>query len=565
MLETLSIKNIAIIDAAEITFQSGLNVLSGETGAGKSIVIEAISLLLGSRAHSDLIRSGCDEAVVEGLFNISEIPWISSRLEKMGFSSAQGDDAHTLLIKRIVHRTGKHRIYINGELATLAILQELCDGLIDLCSQHEHQSLTRSNRQLELLDRYGSASELVKAMGESHRKLHTLKAEASSLQESENERARRADFLKFQIEELRNANLEVGEDEKLHTEKQLLQSAEARVQAAEAARKILEEDEEGALNALRAAMLRIRALTQMDERVTALQEGLERALAETEEVGIALNRYLGSVDLNVERLEAVQDRLSVLADLRRKYGTNIADMLETLERLETEYSSLGQSEERLASLNEEIKAASSEMRKIGKKLSALRQKYASLLADSVTSELKDLNMQEARFSVELAVRENLDEWTATGADVIQFLVQTNRGEPERPLGKIASGGELSRLMLTIRRVISDKGGIGVYLFDEIDAGIGGQTAFQVGKKLKSVASYNQVICITHLPQVASFADHHLVVRKSASGKRTKTEVIHLNRTERKNELARMLGGPELTRKSLENAAELLELAGRTVH
>lgn len=560
MLETLSIKNIAIIDSAEITFKNGLNVLSGETGAGKSIVIEAISLLLGSRASSELIRAGCDEALVEGLFNISEIPWFHARLEKLGFSLPLEET--TLLIKRIVHRTGKHRIYINGELATLAILQELCEGLIDLCSQHEHQTLTKPYRQLELLDRYGASTELAKAMANSYRHLQSLKNEEKSLLESENERARRSDFLKFQIEELRNAHLEPGEDEKLQTEKQLLQSAEIRIQNAEAARKILEEDEEGAINLLRAAQLRIRSLTQLDEQATSLHEGLERALAETEEVCLALNRYLGSIDLNIERLESVQDRLSLIANLRRKYGVSIEEMLNTLTQLEKEFESLGQSDEHLVSLQAAIQKAATLMRKTGKKLTSQRQKFAHILSESVTGELKDLNMKEARFKVELAVKEEIHDWTANGAESIQFVVRTNRGEPERPLGKIASGGELSRLMLAIRRVISDKGGIGVYLFDEIDAGIGGQTAFQVGKKLKAVASYNQVICITHLPQVASFADHHLVVKKSSSGKRTKTEIIHLDWTERKSELARMLGGPELTRKSLENAAELLEIAGK---
>lgn len=559
MLETLSIKNIAIIDSAEIAFSEGLNVLSGETGAGKSIVIEAISLLLGSRAHTELVRAGCEEAVIEGLFNISAIPWMGPRLEKLGFNSTSSE----LLIKRTVHKAGRHRIYINGELATLAILQELCDGLIDLCSQNEHQSLIKPPKQLELLDRYGSLQEQDRAMGEVFRKVEQLRAELGALRDSENERARRADFLKFQLEELRNAALEPGEDLQLQLEKQLLQSAEARIQAAEGARRLLEAQdagEEGALSALRASMNRLRTLTQLDDRAISLQEGLERALAETEEVCLALHRYLGAIDLNTERLESVQERLSLLADLKRKYGSSIEEMLATLERLEKEHASIQYSEQHLSELEHRIAEVTKEMTKLAAKLTSARQKFSALLSDSVTHELKDLNMKEARFGVELTQRSEIEEWTAHGADTIQFVVRTNRGEPERPLGKIASGGELSRLMLAIRRVISDKGGIGVYLFDEIDAGIGGQTAFQVGKKLKSVAAFNQVICITHLPQVASFADHHLVVKKAVSGKRTTTEVVQLNKAERKNELARMLGGPELTRRSLENAAELLELA-----
>jgi DNA repair protein RecN (Recombination protein N) len=556
MLETLSIKNIAVIDSAEIQFRKGLNVLSGETGAGKSIVLEAISLLLGSRANTELIRSGCDEAVIEGMFDLSEIDWMAPRLEQLGFKPETAE----LLIKRTVAKSGRHRIHINGEMATLSILQQLCEGLIDLCSQHEHQSLTRSGTQLDLLDRYGSLTEQTRNFAKAFEKVRALKHERDELQNAEAERSRKNDFLKFQIEELRAAALAPGEDESLHAEKQLLQSGEARVQSAEAARQILDSDEDGVLNSLRSALQKIRGLSQMDERANAIQEGLERALVEAEEASLAIHRYLGAVDLNPERLEEVQARLSLLADLRRKYGASVNEMLETLERLEGEFASLGQTEERLGELNAEIEKAEDELRKLAKKLSSSRKKVSELLATSVTGELKDLKMGDARFSIELTVKENIEDWNATGADHIQFVVQTNRGEAARPLGKIASGGELSRLMLAIRRVIADKGGIGVYLFDEIDAGIGGQTAFQVGKKLKSVASYNQVICITHLPQVASFAHHHLVVRKAASGKRTVTEVVALKQSERKEELARMLGGPELTKKSLENAAELLELA-----
>ncbi len=556
MLETLSIKNIAVIDSAEIQFRKGLNVLSGETGAGKSIVLEAISLLLGSRANTELIRSGCDEAVIEGMFDLSDIDWMGSRLEQLGFKPETAE----LLIKRTVARNGRHRIHINGEMATLSILQQLCEGLIDLCSQHEHQSLTRSGTQLDLLDRYGSLIEQTKTFGKAYEKMRAIKQERDELQKAETERSRRNDFLKFQIEELRAAELAPGEDESLLAEKQLLQSGETRVQSAEAARQILDSDEDGVLNSLRAALQKIRGLSQLDERAKPLQDGLERALAEAEEVSLAIHRYLGAVDLNPERLEEVQARLSLLADLRRKYGASVSEMLETLERLDGEFASLGQTEERLSGLSAELEKTEEELRKLAKKLSNSRRKVSELLATSVTSELKDLKMGDARFSIELSSKENLEEWNTSGADHIQFVVQTNRGEAARPLGKIASGGELSRLMLAIRRVIADKGGIGVYLFDEIDAGIGGQTAFQVGKKLKSVASYNQVICITHLPQVASFADHHLVVRKSATGKRTVTEVVALKQTERKEELARMLGGPELTKKSLENAAELLQLA-----
>lgn len=558
MLEILRIKNIAIIDSAEIRFKQGLNIISGETGAGKSIVIEAISLLLGSRASSELVRSGCDEAVIEGVFDISEIPWMGQRLIQAGFEG----QTQELLIKRTVHRAGRHRISVNGELATLSTLQHLCEGLIDLCGQNEHQSLVKPPIQLELLDRYGGLTEQTKNLSALLNQYRSLGREKDQLQKEDYERVKQADFLKFQIEEIKGAQLTVGEEESLAQEKLLLQSAEIRVQTAESVCQLLEAEDTGALNALRIALQKLRSLHALDTQIQSPLDSLERALVEAEDVSLSLNRYIHAVDLDPERLQNVQDRILLIADLRRKYGQNIAVILETLSRLEQDLASLGRMSERLGQIEPQLESMQEELKKSGKKLSHARKKASDVLGASVTGELKDLKMGEAKFLIELSSKEDPQEWTAAGPDAAQFVVQTNRGEPARPLGKIASGGELSRLMLSIRRVISDRGGIGVYLFDEIDAGIGGQTAFQVGKKLKSVASYNQVICITHLPQVASFAHHHLVVRKAVSGKRTLTEVMELSSEQRKEELARMLGGPELTQRSLENASELLELANQ---
>lgn len=555
MLETLTIKNVAVIDLAEVPFTAGLNILSGETGAGKSIVIEAISLILGSRANTDLIRADCEEAVVEGLFTTRDIPWLQARMERLGFGAGQ-----ELLIRRTIHKAGRHRIYVNGQLATLSILQELCDGLVDLCGQHEHQTLLRANTQMELLDRYGGLSDQTRVFGEMFASYRALIQERETLTVSRGEMERRTDFLKFQIAELSEAQLTHGEDESLANEKQLLQSAASRIQTAESVCSALESDENGMLDGIRAVTLRFRTLIQLDPSMTPQMDAMERALAELEEVSLHLNRYVRSVETDSDRLSYVQDRLTLIADLKRKYGPGLSDVIHTLEKLEAEYEGLSQSDERLEALTAKLGETETSLRKAAQKLSQARKKVSDLLAKSVTAELKDLRMSEARFTIDLSSKEDFGTWSANGGDQIQFLVQTNLGETARPLGKIASGGELSRLMLAIRRVISDKGGIGVYLFDEIDAGIGGQTAFQVGKKLKSVAAFNQVICITHLPQVASFADHHLSVRKASHGKRTVTEIVELDKPERKQELARMLGGPLLTKKSLDNAAELLDLA-----
>ncbi|MFZ9596282.1 MAG: DNA repair protein RecN [Bdellovibrionia bacterium] len=555
MLEVLRIKNIAIIHTAEIQFKKGLNILTGETGAGKSIVLEAISLLLGSRARTELIRAECAEATVEGLFCVSEIPWIENRLEHYGISK----NDHELLIKRIVHRGGRHRIYINGELSTLSVLQNLCEGLIDLCGQHEHQSLLRSSTQLELLDRYGNLTDQSRAVSQLLEQYHQLHQESSELTQQEQERKKRIDFLKFQIREIQEAELKPNEEESLHQEKTLLLSAENRAQLAEQARQWLESDESGAITALKASVQKLKALSHLDENSKPIQATLEAALFEAEEGALKLNRYLEGIDLNAERLQIVQERISSLTTLKRKYGSSVAQILQTADELQTELETLDQAHDRLAQLDGELLDLREKLTHSARLLTQARKKKIPRLEKSVTSELQDLRMSEARFLVDLQPKGEISEW-GSSADQIHFMIQTNPGEPAKPLGKIASGGELSRLMLAVRRVIANRGGIGVYLFDEIDAGIGGQTAFEVGKKLKSVASYNQVICITHLPQVASFADHHWVVRKSVVESRTLTLIQELTDQERRMELARMLGGSRLTQKSLENASELMDHA-----
>lgn len=547
MLETLSIKNIAVIDSVEIPFKEGLNILSGETGAGKSIVIEAIGLILGSRANTELIRTGCDEASVEGLFDLHEMPWMKKRLEAHGFES----NVKELLVRRTIKKDGKHRIYINGQLATAGILSELCQGLVDLCGQHEHQSLLKTSTQTDLLDRYGGLTESAQAFNLALQNTKEITAKLEKMRSHSQEQTQRVEFLKFQIEELKSAELISGEDELLVKEKQLLQTSEMRVTSADAVTRSLD-DEEGVCQGLRIAIQKMKALVQTDPSAQTILDSLMRALSEAEEASLIANRYLNSVNQDPARLALIQDRLALLANFRKKYGSTVDEMISKLAVLETEYNEIENIDQTIDSLEKQLNDSISESKKLGKKLSNARLKVSELLADSVTGELKDLKMSEAKFSVAF----NPGEFT----DELQFLVQTNRGDEARPLGKIVSGGELSRLMLAIRRVIADRGGIGVYLFDEIDAGIGGQTAFQVGKKLKSVAKYNQVICITHLPQVASFADHHLSVVKKSEGKRTLTDVVILNQKDRKEELARMLGGPTLTKKSLENAAELLEMA-----
>lgn len=556
MLERLTIRNLAVIESADVEFGTGLNILSGETGAGKSVILDAISLILGSRASTDLIRYGFDEAVVEGQFEISAIKNIQTRLVAAGLPPSADSERATLLIKRTVHRAGKHRITINGESATLGVLHSLCEGLVDLCSQHEHQSLARPAMQLELLDRYGSLVERRSAYLSVHEQWREAVDAQARLQEAQIEGARKRDYLEYQIREITDARVDANEERELASRKQLLQSARSRLQGAQAALDALAADDGGAIGATRTALQKLKAIAGLDATLAPVLEGIERAGIELEEASIAIERYTAGIEMDPDQLDALTERLTLLADLKRKYGASLAEVLAHLSRLTAERDTLQQSDERLGELAQVIRTTHAEAVKLAAVLSEKRARAAQLLSKSVTGELQELQMKDARF----VARVEPSALTATGGDAVSFEVQTNLGDQLRPLGKVASGGELSRLMLAVRRVIADRGSIGVYLFDEIDAGMGGKTAFQVGRKLRSVAAFNQVICITHLPQVAAFAEHHWVVDKTTRKDLTFTTVTPLSVKERKEELARMLAGAEPTAKSLANASELMELA-----
>lgn len=556
MLQTIKIKNFALIENAEIPFGSGLNILSGETGAGKSIILSAISLLLGGRATADVIRNGSDEAVVEGFFDVADLPWIKSRLKEVGIDS----DESELLIKRTVNRNGKNRVFINGELATLNMLQAVCDDLVDLCGQNEHQSLFKTGVQLDLVDRYSELQEEAHQVQNQYFKTITLREEWENLKRKEEERVQRLEFIRFQIQELNEAALSPGEDESLQQEKKLLQTHEQRLSIASQIETALD-GEEGALQSIKLALAKAKNLIQIDQGIQELFDSLTRSVAEVEEASRLTRIYLGSAELNPNRLEEVQDRLSMITNLKRKYGQTIVEIISHHEKMKSEIDLLENLSSRLENLENEFEQEKEILKKSAKNLFLKRKKSSESFSKAIVKELKELRMADASVSVNLEFLEDIQSWGADSLGTgIAFEVQTNLGEDRKQIQKIVSGGELSRLMLAIRRVIADKGGIGVYLFDEIDAGLGGQTAFTVGKKLKSVAAYNQVICITHVPQVACFADHHLSISKHVSKGRTVTEVKVLSTDGRKEEIARMLGSEKLTSAAIKNAKDLIESA-----
>jgi DNA repair protein RecN (Recombination protein N) len=579
MLELLVIRNVAVIDHAEIPFTHGLNILSGETGAGKSIVLEAIGLLLGGRATSELIRAGCAEASVEGLFDLAALPWLGERLLKLGLTDSSLQEPHErelrseasqLVIRRTVLRSGKNRIHINGHLATLSTLQEVCDGLIDICGQSEHQSLVKPSVQLEMIDQFCGIEGRVQDFKDLYESWINLKRRLLEFDDTETTRMKQMDFLHFQLAELNEAQLRSGEDEELLKEKALFQSAESRALLAQAAYQRIMGDESDSssgsenapnlLETLKGVKNRANQLAELDSTLQPVCDRLDLLFNELYEISQTFEAYIRSIEFDPERLEAIGERLHLLTRLKKKYGASLADVIARMDELRSDLENL----ETVASSNDQLTQEEAKLRllldEFAGQLSAFRLSAGSEFERLVTTELKDLKMERARLQVQFRSL----PLGPTGADEVQFLVETNQGEPARPLGRIASGGELSRLMLAIRRVIAGKGNIGVYLFDEIDAGISGQTAFQVGKKLRLVSEKNQVICITHLPQVAAFAHHHLSVQKAELGDRTVTAVVPLTGKERREEVARMLGGPGLTTASRKNAFDLLSLAEQAV-
>lgn len=564
MLELIRIRNLAIIDQVEIPFKSGLNILSGETGAGKSIVLEAIALILGGRSSQDYIRHGADEASVEGVFQISDRPRVQERLRKLGVFEGLDPSGKIdeLLIRRVIHRSGKGRVYANGELITLANLQLLCEDLVDLCSQHEHQSLLKPAVQAEWLDRFGSNEKEASSLAQDLEAYRQRKRRLRALLEGEPERMRKLDFLRFQAQDLDALDPQEGEDELLSAEKKLLQSVHQRLSLGGEAQSLISGDgSHGALHDVRLALARAEALEALDPSLAPFRETLERARAECEEASLLIERYLSTQELDPERLETVQSRLSKLAELKRKYGPDLASAIAQRERFQSEIEALERAEPEIGELKASIAGLEADLKSRGRALHEKRVKTAKRFSDRVTKELRELRMNEAAFGVGLEPIEEIDDWSSfSGPSAIEYRIQTNAGDVPRALGKVASGGELSRVMLSIRQVLSSHATIGVYLFDEIDAGMGGQTAFVVGSKLKKVAAENQVICITHLAQVAAYADHHLVVEKSTRGKRAQTEIRAVESKGHVEEIARMLGGSALTQTSLRNAKELVKSA-----
>lgn len=555
MIHQLYIRDFAVIDELDLEFGPGLNLLTGETGAGKSIIVDAIGIALGERAESEAVRAGCGRALIEAVIDVTASEEAMRALNDAGFEHDEG----RIVVSREIQRTGKSQCRINGRLSTVSLLKEITDHLVDTHGQHEHQLLLRPEHHLGVLDSWcgEEAAALRKQVADGYSSLCRLRSELRQLQGDERERVRMIDLYQFQIEEISAAKLTPGEEEELQGDRIRLANAEKLHAGASTAYDLLADrgDEASTLDTLGDAVIAVQSLADIDSEVAHIVEGLQAALYGVEDAVRELRGYRDGVEFNPDRLESVQERLDLIRSLKRKYGSTIEEILAYGGTLESKLDMLMHSEERSAGLESEIAAAEAKAIGIAEKLSEIRHARAKGSAELIERELSSLSMPDAVFSVGMS----RGDLCSTGIDVVEFYFSANKGESPRPLVKIASGGEMSRLMLAIKSVMAAVDFTPTLVFDEIDVGVGGRTAETIGDKLDALATKSQVFCITHLPQIACRQGDHYYIEKLVVDDRTVARVRRLSCEERVTEIARMLGGAKLTDTAVRHAKEMLKL------
>lgn len=553
MLSNLKIKNLAIIDELEVEFGPGLNVLTGETGAGKTILIEALKLVLGCRAQSDLIRSGFDSAEVSAMFDASKLSQDSLKmLSELGIE-AEGE----LIINRVVSSVGKSRLNVNCTPVTTAWLKNFSEKIIDIASQHEFQFLLEPANHARLLDEFGGYANLLEDYLGAHKNWQIAEGELKKLKMDKQQAGERLDFLRYQLNELEAAALGPGEDVEIDALRRRLKNAsvlESKIGAAEA---LLYSASPSALGQLDAAISNAAQCVESDSVADGWRKSLSSARAEVEDVARDMKKYISSLGAESANLEEVEERFHLVKGLLKKYGPTMDDCIKRQEQIAAEINSIENYDEVLAEKEKKLAEAALKRREVGKTLASERKKVAKRMSQAIAVELSDLGMPKVKFSVAI---KDLEEvmWNSEGPVSCEFLFSPNVGEPLRALTRIASGGELSRVMLALKGALAKKVKMqGVSVFDEVDSGIGGAVASVVGKKLKNLAATRQVVCITHLPQVAVFADVHMKILKQVQYGRTVTRVESLSKEDRVNEVARMLGGLNVSATTVAHAKEML--------
>jgi DNA repair protein RecN (Recombination protein N) len=560
MLLELRVENYAVIDSLAVEFAPGLNLLTGETGAGKSILIDALSLLLGDKASTEMIRHGAEKAVVSGVFE-AEDRSLGKMLEENGIEPEGGH----VIVKREVAAGGKGRVFVNNQPATVTLLRQLAPALASIHAQNETILAFDAAARLELLDAY-SGIDLHDLAGK-HAAWAGVRDRIAEFERDEQDRLRMADLWSFQTKEIESAHLQPGEDQKLEIEKRVLANAEKLYGAAQAAYELMYEADSSVLANLSAAKKHLEELARFDPKFEEALESLQSARAAIEDASATARDYAEGIDASPERLAEVEDRLALLDRLKRKYGSAVDQVIAYGEEVARKLNELENREDVLRELKKQLEVAAAAYLMTAQAISKRRCAAAKDLQKLVEAEINELAMK-AQFKIEVSGSDEPENWTASGFDGVAYLISPNPGEPLRPVEKIASGGELSRVMLALKATVetakkSKAAGPAqrTLVFDEIDTGIGGRAAEAVGKKLKALARANQVLCITHLPQIASFADHHYLIEKRESAGRAKTLVRPLGGDERTEEIARMLSGAKLTETSRQHAEQLLKANG----
>ena len=562
MLAQLTISDFAIIESLSVSFSGGSNILSGETGAGKSIIINAVNLIVGGRASPDLIRTGAHKAIIEALFQVPEGSPLAGSLAEMDIPF-NGE----VLIKRTISKEGKSQVRINGSLATLHMLSKLGPNLISVSGQNEHQLLLSPDNHLYVLDDFGELTPDRRTFAGLYRDYYALKERREKLRDHLKREAEQRELTQFQIREIEDANLAIGEDGELEGERRRLVHAESLMEIVFKGYHTLYEKDDSVLSTLSLLTKEMDKGVSMDPHLEQFKKGLETVQAQVEDLGLELRNLYSKLKVDPKRLQQVEERLELIRRLKKKYGSSIEDILSLREDLSQRSYQLAQKQEELKEGEIELEERWGNLVTIAARLSARRHEVAKDLEDKVEEELNQLGMTGTQFKIEFspevfadgAVSPDLPESAVGpgGIDSVEFLIAPNVGEDLRPMAKIASGGELSRIMLALKTILARSSSVETLVFDEIDSGIAGATAAIIGEKLRSLAKYHQIVCITHLPQIASSGELHFLVEKTVSGGRTRTRIAPLDREDRINEIARLLGGKTISEKTLAHAREML--------
>ena len=557
MLRELRLNNLAIIKNLDLEFNEKFIALTGETGAGKSIILNGISLLIGERSHTEMIRNGEENLFAEGVFELNENQ--KKRLNELGFEIEDDE----LIITRFFDRSSKSKIMVNGKRQTLSRLKELMVNIIDLVGQHEHQFLLNNEYHLHLLDRFlnDEGKELSKKIRENVSEIKKLNLRIKNIENEKSKIEEKKDILEFQFNEINELDLKENEDSELEEEYRILFNAGKISEKLEETSQLLKEGEFSILTALGRARRNLEQLSDLSESYSELSEKIESVLYEIEEISYSVDNSIGDVEINDNKLEKIVERIDKINKLKRKYGSTITEILEFKDKIEKDLSLVNFENEELENLKIQKKELVNQYFQDSEKLSEIRMKIAENLQNTVDIQLSDLNMENAKFKVEIVKKEEI---TAHGTDNAEFLITTNVGETFKPLAKIASGGEISRIMLALKSVFSEVDNISVLIFDEIDTGISGETVRRVAEKLRELSRNTQIICVTHSPQIAGKAQQQFFIKKEIENNFTETKVRELNTEERIREIARIISGDNITEASVSHAKEIMGLWDKKV-